>query len=161
MYIMTDNSSDGIELSFRIPIKYAGKLISSGSVGGNMLISIYEKFSYDNAVAAGYGDGGLILSLLRYTEAELEQLLTTDMSGYEVFATDSEFYYVLFTPTDVQFCPEDGVNVDTESDEFKEWTELNATLPGLVKQSFIEENGLTPASRRRWTRSTLTTASTC
>ena len=146
VFIMSENSTDGTVLSFKLPIEYAGKLISSGSVGGNMLISIYEKFSYDNAVAAGYGDGGLILSLLRYTEAELEQLLTTDMSGYEVFATDGEFYYVLFTPTDVQFCPADGVNVDTESDEFKEWTELNATLPGLVKQSFIEENGLTPAS---------------
>ena len=94
----------------------------SGAGGGGTLLSVYEKYSFDNAAEAGL-EGGLICSVLRYSRWELEQLLTGDMSGCAVFARDEdelgERYYLLYTPHGRAVLPASGGGVaDTESDEF-------------------------------------------
>lgn len=147
--ILAESSGDGTELEFAIPGEYAGELLLERGGGGGTLLSVYEKYSFDNAAAAGL-EGGLICSVLRYSRWELEQLLTGDMGGCAVFARDEdelgERYYLLYTPTDAQFFPAGGGVADTESDEFARWTELNRTVPALVADGITGANGLTPCT---------------
>ena len=131
------------------PLYGLAQLLLERGGGGGTLLSVYEKYSFDNAAAAGL-EGGLICSVLRYSRWELEQLLTGDMGGCAVFARDEdelgERYYLLYTPTDAQFFPAGGGVADTESDEFARWTELKRTVPALVADGITGANGLTPCT---------------
>lgn len=115
-------------------------------VDGTILISVYEKQSYEESQKDMGEDVhmGFLFSIARYTQKQYEQFLGSDGSGQSFFARDDTYYYGYFTATDVQYYRSDGMIV-TESDDWKAWEELYR-MGGLVTTDMIARNGLTAYS---------------
>jgi len=116
---------------------------------GTYLITVYEKRSFE-AARAKFTDGyaGRIFSIVRYTQAQYEQFLSSDGSGQSFFARDDTYYYGWFIPTDLQLYYEGSL--DPESAEYKEWLELNEKCTS-IKDDFIACNKLTAYNDREFT----------
>lgn len=123
-------------VSIAIPKGYADKLLIDPDepVGEGILLSVYQKSAYEK-----YKGMGRLFSIVRYTEAQYEQFLSTDGSGARFFAKEESkegpLYYGLFTPTDVQ-------SVD-DHDAFRT---LQSSLIEFVKSDLLERNHLTAYS---------------
>jgi len=108
-----------------------------------LLISVYEKKSYEDA-EADYGEGvtsGLLFSIVRYTQAQYEQFLCSDGSGLAFFAKDDTYYYGFLTPTDVQFYRSGMTNTDNTSEERKAFLALNERSTA-IRDDFAQRNRL-------------------
>ena len=113
------------------------------------LIAVYENASYEAAMQDFGGGGGFLFGLLTMDQAAFEQHISADGSGMEVFATDGEHYYAYTFPTDVQFYRSGG-EIDTESEDWKTWEELNEIGP-QVREDFLTRNNLQSFSARDFT----------
>ncbi|MEL4106002.1 hypothetical protein AAFA46_04065 [Oscillospiraceae bacterium WX1] len=87
---------------------------------------------------------GFLFSIVRFTQAQYEQYLSSDGSGLSFFAKDAEYYYGWATATDVQFYRSGGV-VNTESSDWEAWVDLCENL-SAIKNDFTARNNLTPYS---------------
>lgn len=104
------------------------------------LFSVYEKRSFEEAwIKYPESYAGYLFTIVRYTKAQYEQFLCSDASGQSFFAKDDIYYYGWFVPTDVQFYFEG--NLDMQSDEWKEWVDLNEKCKA-IKDDFIVRNNL-------------------
>ena len=93
----------------------------------SILISIYQKPAYEK-----HPGMGLLFSIIRYTEVQYEQFLSSDGSGQSFFAKDDTHYYGFFFPTDVQ-----------APDDHAAYEELLSSVGDFVKNNFIQRNRLT------------------
>ena len=130
-------------LTFVVPDEYVDLLIvdmpqedEDGTV-----FSVFEKASYEAGVTDGHDESewrdGWLFTLSQINRAALDEMMTRDMSGVEVFARDSKGnYYVFLHPTDVRFYRSSEFN---ESDT-AQWTELNEWAFNKVQDSLIAEN---------------------
>lgn len=128
-------------LQAALPTEYVNQLILDGP-DGNDLLRVYEKASVE-AAQAGFGSRngfGFLFGFQRLDQAGLEQFLSSDIPGAEIFATDGERYYVYTFPTDVQFFRSGG-EINIESEDWKTWEELNEIGPA-VRDDFLIRNGL-------------------
>ncbi|NLT15790.1 MAG: M56 family metallopeptidase [Clostridiales bacterium] len=139
-------------LSVAIPNEYIQQLVviadpESEAAEAGVLVSVYEKQSYEES-RADYGEegtAGFLFSIVRYTQAQYEQFLCSDGSGYSFFAKDNTYYYGWVTATDVQFYRSGGQIRDTDSDEWKAWEALYEGC-NAIKDDFIARNHLTAYS---------------
>lgn len=139
-------------LSIAIPNEYIENLVVNANpkpeaAGNGLLISVYEKQSYEES-RADYGEEGatgFMFSIVRYTQAQYEQFLCSDGSGHSFFARDDTYYYDWFAATDVQFYRSGMGSPYTDSSGWKEWQTLNQKC-NTIKDDFISRNHLTPYS---------------
>lgn len=136
---------DGLEIA--LPEKYLDLLridtdFPDAEESWKPLISIYEKSSYEAAIKEYGGGGGFLFGFLVMDQAAFEQFINADGSGIQVFATDGKRYYAYTYPTDVQFCRPGG-EINSESEEWKKWEELNEIGPA-VREDFLSRNSLQP-----------------
>ncbi|TEB08598.1 Regulatory protein BlaR1 [Pelotomaculum schinkii] len=94
------------------------------------LIRVYQKSTYEK-----YEGMGFLFSIVRYTEAQHEQFLSSDGSGQIFFAKDETSYYGFFFATDVQ-----------APDDYEAFSKLFSAVGDYVKSDMITRNGLTPYS---------------
>jgi len=143
-------------LTVAIPNEWLGRLLvfpepDFEMLKGTYLISVYEKQSYEES-RADYGgeDGaGYLFSIARYTQAQYEQFLGSDGSGQSFFAKDDTYYFGWFVPTDVQFYRSEK-SIDTESDEWKDWVEINKKCLE-IRSDFLTRNNLQAYSDSEFT----------
>jgi len=94
------------------------------------LIRVYQKSTYEK-----YEGMGFLFSIVRYTEAQYEQFLSSDGSGQSFFAKDETSYYGFFFATDVQ-----------APDDYEAFSKLFSAIGDYVKSDMITRNGLTSYS---------------
>ena len=127
-------------LTLTVPAEYADQVVVEST--GDQFFYVTEKASREAAEKLRpdntYGAGWLF-GISRVSEAELHDLLCTDMSGREVFARSGDMYYLLNTPTDVRIEREGDI---TQSD-MDQWSALYDWIRGAMLQTFMAENGLT------------------
>ena len=86
-------------MKFTVPAEYAG-LVNVETDKDDMLFSVAEKASVE---AADYEGAGWLFGFAKVDEDTLHSMMTSDMSGADVFARDGEGNYYLFChPTDVR-----------------------------------------------------------
>ena len=139
--------NDGLQLS--VPLEYADLLLvetpQDNEYGTLFIVS--EKASVEAAEAEGHDDWGMgaLFGIGRVDQAGLDELMTVDMSGVEVFAKGADgSYYVFYHPTDVRFYRAGMDSVGSDEDEWAQWEVLNDWAWNDVRERFIAENGLTP-----------------
>jgi beta-lactamase regulating signal transducer with metallopeptidase domain len=137
-------------LSVAIPNEYIEKLVviadpKPEATENGLLISVYEKQSYEESLADNGNAAGFLFSIVRYTQAQYEQFLCSDGSGYSFFAKDNTYYYGWFVATDVQFYRSGMGSLYTDSDEWKEWQTLSQKC-NTIKDDFTARNDLTAYS---------------
>ncbi len=88
-----------------IPESYSSDVFSASDLAEDIPNTAIVTY-YATKVADNTEYGGFLFSVLKYTTAQHEQFFTQDGSGYSFFATDGEFYYGFYQPTDVQAPPE-------------------------------------------------------
>lgn len=117
-------------LTIAIPKQYAGQLLIDpvDHEDGRTLLSIYLKSTYEK-----YPEMGRLFDLVRYTEAQYEQALTSVGTGLSFFAKDAKHYYGFSFPTDVQQLP----------DDHEAYAELFSSVGDFIRKDFIQRNGLT------------------
>lgn len=94
------------------------------------LIRVYQKSTYEK-----YEGAGFLFSIVRYTEAQYEQFLSSDGSGQSFFAKDETSYYGFFFATDVQ-----------APDDYETFSRLFSAVGDYVKSDMITRNRLTSYS---------------
>ena len=131
-------------VTLTIPSKYADLLLTDTPQNNEngVLFIVSEKASVEAGVADGHeeswGDGWLF-SIARVGEAELNEMLMTDMSGASVFARDDQgCFYLFYTPTDVRFY-RSGDQYISDTEGWKQWETLNAWA-SAVPEAFLTEN---------------------
>ena len=113
-----------------------------------MLITVSEQASLEAAEAMGeeFQEGaGELFSISRISEAALQELLSEDMFGAEVFAKDEDGrYYVLYFPTDVRYVRETNEQMVEDQEQ---WTMLNDWARSEVRDDILKySKGLTPVN---------------
>lgn len=134
-------------LEWSIPEEYLDLLIVDTEPGDAdehwvSLLTVHEKASVE-AAEAEWGDGagtGFLFGLCALDQIAFEQFLQYDMAGTFVFAKGGGWYYAKTFATDVQYYRA-GRELDTKSEDWATWTELNA-LGETVCQDFLTRNGL-------------------
>ncbi len=128
-------------VTIAIPNQYADQLLVDPTLGdsGNyddesMLIRVYQKSTYDKYQGMGY-----LFSIVRYTQAQYEQFLTSDGSGQTFFAKDGNYYYGFFFATDVQ-----------APDDHEGFAALFSAVGDYVKSDVIARNHLTAYSDKEF-----------
>ena len=122
--------ADGMKLT--VPAEYAA-LVNVETDKDDMLFSVAEKASVE---ASDYEGAGWLFGIARVDEARLHEMMTSDMSGADVFARDGEGNYYLFChPTDVRIEREGEI---TDAD-MEQWSAL-CGWANDAKAVFIEEN---------------------
>ena len=124
--------------------RYGINVALSGAYLGNAVTYIPDYELPDNFIAEFYqtaimdDNAGWLFSIVRHSENELLSE-KTNHAGFNYFAHDSEYWYGVMVPTDVQ--------LDLTSEELtKEYQDLFAQKD-LVVQAILEANSLlTPAS---------------
>lgn len=116
-------------MTIAIPKDYADQvLIDPVEIDDDrILISLYQKSTYEKEPGTG-----LLFRVVRYTEAQYEQFLSSDHSGQGFFAKDDAHYYGFSSPTDVQ-APYD----------WEAYQELASSLKDFIKTDFTKRNRLT------------------
>jgi len=113
------------------------------------LISVYETLSAESAAADGFeGDNfGYLFGVKRVSPERLDELMTEDIPGQEVFARDAEGNaYLYCMPTDVTFYR--PLDPDPGTDRGAQWEMLYAWAEALERDAILESNeGLTPDRR--------------
>lgn len=111
-----------------------------------IMITVSELASREATESIGqdpdeYGAGELF-SIGRVSKAELQDLLSGDMSGMEVFAKDENGkYYIYYHPTDVRYVRETNEQMAADQDQ---WTELNEWAWNSVRDDILKySSGLT------------------
>ena len=128
-----------------IPAKYDDLLFTTTPEEEGVLFMCSEIASIEAAENQGMElDGvGLLFSIQTTDEATLNEMLCSDMSGIEPFATDGNGTYFLYVhPTDVRLVRD---NYD-DPDATAMWTELNewaATIP----DTFLKDNAQLTAAK--------------
>ena len=160
----------GIQIA--LPVEYLDQLIVKTGDGlcepekeppayPQTLMMVYEKASVD-AAEADYGnaDGiGFLWGFCVLDQVSFEQLLSSDGSGFQLFAKADELYYVYCFPTDVQFHRNDLAAFTPDSQDFRDWETLNDLGP-QVRDDIVERNDLTPYSAGELRNQDFTYAST-
>lgn len=119
-------------MKFTVPAEYAG-LVNVETDKDDMLFSVAEKASVE---AADYEGAGWLFGFAKVDEDTLHSMMTSDMSGADVFARDGEGNYYLFChPTDVRIEREGEI---TDAD-MEQWSALCA-WGEEAKAAFIAEN---------------------
>ena len=141
-FAQTVYTNDGMKLS--VPDEYVDKLLiqTPENHERGTLFSVSEIESIEAAKAAGYTweGAGWLFSISRVSEDRMKELRCSEMSGYIIFAKDTEGRYYIFNhPTDVRLVREDY----SDPDALKDWSKLNE-WGHSVRETFIAENeGLT------------------
>ena len=138
--------NDGMMLS--APLEYADLLLVETPQGdeNGLLFSVSEKASVEAAKAEGHDDWGMgaLFGIGRVDQAGLDELMTVDMSGVEVFAKGADgSCYVFYHPTDVRFYRAESAD-QNDQDGWAQWEALNEWGWRDVRGQFIADNGLTP-----------------
>lgn len=110
-----------------------------------VLLSVYERRSYEDSMRDYDFAQGFLFALLRYDQSEYENyFLASDIPGESFFARDGYYYYGWAEPTDVQFYRSDTEDI-FQSEDLGDWAALTQRVPD-IKDDFIACNGLTPYS---------------
>ena len=129
---------------------------------------LFEVSETASLEVGGFDGAGWLFSIGKVSVEKLHEMLCYEMSGSRVIARDGNGgYYMLYHPTDVRY-----VRADTEEmiRDQAQWSML-CEWAGTVSDSFVEKNGLEPASfgnseidmavaRAAWMGSTAATLST-
>ncbi len=119
-------------MTIAIPKEYEDQLLIDPAEYNDKttLIRVYQKSAYEK-----YEGMGFLFSIVRYTEAQHEQFLSSDGSGQSFFAKDKTSYYGFFFATDVQ-----------APDDYEAFSKLFSAVGDYVKSDMITRNKLTSYS---------------
>lgn len=135
-------------MSLLIPLEY-DELVTVDTENADLaglLFTVSEKASVEAAEAEEHGDWGMgwLFSIGRVSKAELDEMMSADMSNAAVFARDGDGnYYMFYHASDVRFYRVGEVYQD-DQDGWQQWEMLSEWAYQDVRNSFIAENpGLT------------------
>ncbi|SMC37562.1 M56 family metallopeptidase [Papillibacter cinnamivorans] len=116
-------------ITIAIPEEYADQVLvdPADNSGGTELLHVYDKSVYEK-----YEGMGWLFTIVRYTQAQYEQFLSSDGSGQSFFAKDDSYYYGFFIATDVQ-----------SPDDSETFSQLLSALGDFVKSDMVSRNSLT------------------
>lgn len=143
----TTEITDPRKLEWSIPEEYLDLLIVETDFEDVdehtiTLLSVREKASVEAFIADGGSEDGVgfLFGIAAMDQIGFEQFLQYDVPGTFVFARSGGWYFAKTFATDVQYYRA-GRELDTKSEEWASWTELNA-LGETVCQDFLTRNAL-------------------
>ena len=132
--------NDGLTLEVRPKYNELITVETPADDANGILFSVSETASLE---AGGFDGAGWLFSIGKLGADRLHELLRYDMSGAYVIAKDGDgAYYMLYHPTDVRYARE---TVEEMYRDQAQWSML-CEWAGTAADSFVEKNGLEPAS---------------
>ena len=122
--------NEGLKLT--VPAEYAD-LVLVDTEDGDLIFSVSEKASVE---AGAYEGAGWLFGVARVDADALHEMMTSDMSGVDVFARDADGNYYLYChPTDVRIEREGEI----KDSDMEQWSALCAWAESM-KETFVAEN---------------------